>query len=79
MLNVYNINIKVYAESQAEADALQTEFLAFVRDKREHGVAVKASRIIEATLSAMGFSFISVPPYTKCMRLQRRTLLFLCI
>jgi uncharacterized protein with von Willebrand factor type A (vWA) domain len=38
----------VYAESQAEADALQTEFLAFVRDKREQGVPVKASRIIDA-------------------------------
>jgi hypothetical protein len=47
-LQVYNIYIKVYAESQAEADALQAEFLAFVRDKREQGVAVKASRVIDA-------------------------------
>jgi uncharacterized protein with von Willebrand factor type A (vWA) domain len=47
-LQVYNINIKVSAESQAEADALQTEFLAFVRDKREQGIPVKASRVIDA-------------------------------
>jgi hypothetical protein len=47
-LQVYNIEIKVYAESKAEADALQAEFLAFVRDKREQGVAVKASRVIKA-------------------------------
>ena len=47
-LQVYNIEIKVYAESKAEADALQNEFLAFVRDKREQGVAVKASRVIKA-------------------------------
>ena len=47
-LQVYNIEIQVYAESKAEADALQAEFLAFVRDKREQGVAVKASRVIDA-------------------------------
>lgn len=47
-LQVYEIRIKVYAENQAEADALQAEFLAFVRDKREQGVPVKASRIIDA-------------------------------
>lgn len=47
-LQVYNIEIKVYAESKAEADALQAEFLAFVRDKRDQGVAVKASRVIDA-------------------------------
>lgn len=47
-LQVYNIEIKVYADSKAEADALQAEFLAFVRDKREQGVAVKASRVIDA-------------------------------
>jgi hypothetical protein len=47
-IQVYNIEIKVYAESKAEADALQAEFLAFVREKREQGVAVKAARVIKA-------------------------------
>lgn len=47
-LQVYEINFKLYAESQAEADALQTELLAFVREKREQGIAVTASKIMKA-------------------------------
>jgi hypothetical protein len=47
-LGVYKVEFKVYAESQAEADALQTELMAFIRDKREQGLAVKASRLIKA-------------------------------
>lgn len=47
-LGVYKVEFKVYAESQAEIDALQTELMAFVRDKREKGLAVKASRLIKA-------------------------------
>ena len=47
-LQVYEIKFKLYAENQAEVDALQTELTEFVRSKREQGVAVKASRLIKA-------------------------------
>lgn len=47
-LQVYEIKFKLYAESQAEADALQTELLTFVREKREQGIAVTANKIIRA-------------------------------
>lgn len=48
MLQVHEIRFKLYAESQAEADALQAELLAFVREKREQGIAVTASSLIKA-------------------------------
>lgn len=41
----------VYAESQAEAEALQTELLAFVREKREQGIAVSAEKLTNALRS----------------------------
>lgn len=47
-LQVYEIKFKLYAESQAEADALQAELLAFVREKREKGIAVTANKLIRA-------------------------------
>lgn len=47
-LQVYEIKFKLYAENQAEADALQTELLAFVREKREKGIAVTANKLIRA-------------------------------
>lgn len=47
-LQVYEIKFKLYAESQAEVDALQTELLAFVREKREKGIAVTANKLIRA-------------------------------
>lgn len=47
-LQVYEIKFKLFAESQAEADALQAELLAFVRDKREQGVAVTAAKLLRA-------------------------------
>lgn len=48
MLEVHEISFKVYAESRAEADALQTEILSFVRDKREQGIAVTANKLLKA-------------------------------
>jgi hypothetical protein len=48
MLQVHEIKFKLYAENQAEADALQAELLAFVREKREQGIAVTASSLIKA-------------------------------
>lgn len=48
MLQVHEISFKVYAESQAEADALQTELLSFVQDKREQGIAVTAGKLLKA-------------------------------
>lgn len=51
MLQVYEIKFKLYAESQAEADALQAEMLSFVKEKREQGIAVTASRLIKALRS----------------------------
>ena len=48
MLEVHEISFKVYAESKAEADALQTEILAFVRDKRDQGIAVTANKLLKA-------------------------------
>jgi hypothetical protein len=47
-LHVYEIKFKLYAESQAEADALQTELMEFVNDKREQRIAVTASKLIKA-------------------------------
>lgn len=47
-LQVYKVEFKLYAESQAEVDALQTELMAFVREKREQNIPVKASRVIKA-------------------------------
>lgn len=47
-LQVYEIKFKLYAESQAEADALQTELLSFVKYKREQGIAVTASKLMKA-------------------------------
>jgi hypothetical protein len=54
MLQVHEISFKVYAESQAEADALQAELLSFVRDKREQGIAVTASKIMKALQTFRG-------------------------
>lgn len=48
MLQVHEISFKVYAESKAEADALQTEIVAFVRDKRDQGIAVTANKLLKA-------------------------------
>jgi hypothetical protein len=48
MLQVHEISFKVYAESKAEADALQTELISFVKYKREQGIAVTASKLIKA-------------------------------
>jgi hypothetical protein len=48
MLEVHEISFKVYAESKAEADALQTEILSFVRDKRDQGIAVTANKLLKA-------------------------------
>lgn len=47
-LQVYEIKFKLYAESQAEADALQTELLSFVKYKREQGIAVTAIKLMKA-------------------------------
>lgn len=44
----FKIDMWVYAESQAEAEALQRELLAFVQQKREQGIAVTASRLLKA-------------------------------
>lgn len=44
----FKIDMWVYAESQAEAEALQQELLAFVQQKREQGIAVTASKVIKA-------------------------------
>ena len=47
-LQVYEIKFKLYADNQAEADALQAELLSYVREKREQGIAVTASKLIRA-------------------------------
>ena len=47
-LQVFEAKFKLYAESQAEVDALQAELLAFVRDKREQGIAITANKLIRA-------------------------------
>ena len=47
-LQVYEIKFKLFAESQAEADALQTELLSFVREKREQNIAVTANKVVRA-------------------------------
>ena len=47
-LQVYEIKFNLYAESQAEADALQAELLTFGREKREKGIAVTANKLIKA-------------------------------
>lgn len=47
-LSVYSVEMKVYAESKAEADALQAELYSFVNHKREQGIAVTAGKLIKA-------------------------------
>lgn len=47
-LQVYEVKFKLYAESQAEVDALQSELLSYVREKREQNIAVTASKLIRA-------------------------------
>lgn len=59
MLQVHEISFKVYAESRAEADALQTEMMAFVRDKREKGVAVTANKLLRALQTFKNNPFIN--------------------
>lgn len=59
MLQVHEISFKVYAESKAEADALQTEMIAFVRDKREKGVAVTANKLLRALQTFKNNPFIN--------------------
>lgn len=46
-LQVYEVKFKLYAESQAEVDALQMELLSYVREKREQNIAVTASKLIK--------------------------------
>jgi hypothetical protein len=59
MLQVHEISFKVYAESKAEADALQTEMMAFVRDKREKGIAVTANKLLRALQTFKNNPFIN--------------------
>jgi hypothetical protein len=47
-LQVYEVKFKLYAESQAEVDALQTELMSYIREKREQNIAVTASKLIRA-------------------------------
>ena len=47
-LQVYEVKFKLYAENQAEVDALQAELLSYVREKREQNIAVTASKLIRA-------------------------------
>lgn len=47
-LQVHEIKFKLYAESRAEADALETELMEFVRYKREQNIAVTASKLLKA-------------------------------
>lgn len=58
-LQVYSIEMKIYAESKAEADALQAELLEFVRYKREQGVAVTASKFMKAIQSFKNNIFLN--------------------
>ena len=58
-LQVYSIEMKIYAESKAEADALQAELLEFVRYKREQGVAVTASKFMKAIKSFKNNMFLN--------------------
>ena len=58
-LQVYEIKFKLYAESQSEADALQAELLAFVREQREKGVAVTANKMIQVVQQVKGNVFLT--------------------
>lgn len=58
-LQPYKINLHVYAESQAEASALEQELLTFVREKREQGVAVTASKLMRALDSFKNNIFVT--------------------
>jgi hypothetical protein len=59
MLQVHEISFKVYAESKAEADALQTELISFVKYKREQGIAVTASKLIKALQTLKNNIFVN--------------------
>ena len=47
-LQVHEIKFKLYAESRAEADALEAELLEFVNYKRKQNIAVTASKLMKA-------------------------------
>lgn len=49
----------VYADNQAEAQALQQELLSFVQEKREQGIAVTANRLIKALQTFKNNIFIN--------------------
>ena len=44
----YEVKFNIYAESQAEADAVSQAFKDFISDNARQGVAVTAARISEA-------------------------------
>lgn len=44
----YKITMYVYADNQQQADELQQSLYAFVDIKRQHGIAVTASKLTDA-------------------------------
>lgn len=44
----YEVKFNVYAESQAEADALSQAIIAFINENAKKGIAVTASKCLQA-------------------------------
>lgn len=54
----YEVKFNIYAESQAEADAVSQAFKDLISDNARQGVAVTAARIVEAVRKWGGNQFV---------------------
>ena len=44
----YEVKFNIYAESQAEADAVSQAFIAFISENARKGIAISAARCLQA-------------------------------
>ena len=70
----YKIEMYVYADSQQEADKLQATLRAFVENKRNQGVAVTASSLINAVVMVLLHSLLQTSLLLLCSRLTHSML-----
>ena len=47
-MQVFSVNIPIYANNETEANNFAKEFYGFVASKREQGIAVSADKMIQA-------------------------------
>ena len=57
-MNVFNITITIYAETQAEAQEAQKALFSFINGYRERNIAVTGNKIATAIGKLNGNSFV---------------------